>query len=238
MSQPKVLLAFPTSNKKNYCINEFIKQLINITYPVDILVIDNSRKLNDESAKFIPLRGIIKGSYFDAIRYVKEDRIENIIRDCHNQIRDKVLKHNYDFLFSLESDIFTAPNIVEHLLSFKKHVVGLGYFIGQQLNSYHICHETESLGHYNIHSPMTPGQSFVFSDGKLKKCNQLGLGCLLVHRSVLEKIEFRIDEKDGNLKFDDQYFHEDCQKLGIPVYVDTMNMAYHWNQNWKKIVKE
>ena len=43
MNYPKVLVSFPTSDKKDYCVDDFIKQIKNFTYPLyDIFVVDNS----------------------------------------------------------------------------------------------------------------------------------------------------------------------------------------------------
>jgi hypothetical protein len=44
---PRILVAFPTSDKKDYCVEDFIDQIKSFTYPnYDIFVVDNSK---DES---------------------------------------------------------------------------------------------------------------------------------------------------------------------------------------------
>ncbi len=239
---PNILLAFPTSDKKDYCLNYFLKQLSEFTYPnLDIIMIDNSineRKewLFKQFEKY-GLQKRIKYYYYNP----KNLTFREMIRDCHNLIREQVLQNGYDFLYSLESDHFTAPNIIEHLLAFKKLVVGLPYFIGTGFASMYICSKTEMCGNIALEIALTSDLGFLYTDGFLKRTYQIGLGNTLIHRSVLEKIEFRIEtEGKYNLEtyFDDQFFYRDCKKLGIPVYVDTSNMSYHWNVHWDKILNK
>ena len=40
----RVLVAMPTADKKDYCVDEFIEQIKTFTYPLyDIFVLDNSK---------------------------------------------------------------------------------------------------------------------------------------------------------------------------------------------------
>ncbi len=242
MPYPKILLAFPTSDKKDYCFQEFLEQLSCFTYPnLDILMIDNSSYNRKEwlhrQFKKYNLQNKISYYYFNP----KVLSFREMIRDCHNLIREQVLQNGYDFLYSLESDHFTAPNTIEHLLSFKKKVVGLPYFIGTGFESMYICSRTEMCSNIALEIALTSDLGFLYTNGQLKKTHQVGLGNVLINRSVLEKIEFRIEtEGQYNLEtyFDDQFFYNDCQKLGIPVYVDTGNMSYHWNVHWNKLIKK
>jgi GT2 family glycosyltransferase len=229
----KVLLAFPTSSAKDYCLKEFCKQLCNITYPCDILIVDNSKK--ESHIKKIQQELKLCNKYVFYIHLHEKIGINNLICKCHNEIKKHVLENGYDYLFSLESDIFIPANIVEHLLSFNKQVIGLPYFIGHGFQSTHICCESETFGKIQGHMPMTANRAFNnFHDGTVKQCNQLGLGCILIHKSTLEKINFRIEEGSSWDTFDDTFFHRDLQNLGIPVWCDTNNMAIHINKPWRK----
>lgn len=242
MHYPKIILAFPTSDKKDYCFFEFLEQLTRFTYPnLDILMIDNSSYDRKEwlikQFKKYDLQDRIRYQYFNP----KCLTFREMIRDCHNIIRDVVLKEGYNFAYFLESDHFTAPNTIEHLLSFKKLVVGLPYFIGTGFASMYICSQTEICGNIALEIALTSDLAFLYSNGELKKNHQVGLGNVLIHRSVLEKIKFRIETEGAyNLEtyFDDQFFYTDCKRLGIPVYVDTANMSYHWNTHWNNLIKK
>lgn len=229
----KVLIAFPTSEAKDYCLKEFAEQLRNITYAADILIIDNSKNehyLNKIKNTIEPINKSIK-----YIRHYRDIKLNRLIAECHNIIIDNILEGKYDYWFSLESDIFIPCSILEHLLFLRKIIVGVPYFLGQHFLSRYICHSVEDFGQIVKEMPMSSNEGFVFTDGTIKDCNQLGLGCLLVHCSVLKQIRFRIPENAIKSQFDDTFFHKDVQKLGIPVYCDTNIIAYHQNKNWNKL---
>ena len=111
MYYPKILIAFPTSDKKDYCVDEFIQQIKSFTYPLyDIFVVDNSkdskhvRKFWKEGIKAIhePLKG---------------DFREELARH-QNIIKDYFLAGDYDYLMMIESDVFTGECILEKLVSY------------------------------------------------------------------------------------------------------------------------
>ena len=52
-----------------------------------------------------------------------------------------------------------------------------------------------------------------------------GIGCMLIHRSVLEKLEFRENLEGG---FDDVTFCNDVRnKLNLKIYLDTSVKCIH-----------
>jgi len=75
----KILLGCPTSNHKAYCLTEYINSIKSLTYPNDILLVDNSEK--KDYFKQIKKQGIpvIKDKFKETAR----DRIihsRNILR--------------------------------------------------------------------------------------------------------------------------------------------------------------
>ena len=68
----------------------------------------------------------------------------------------------------------------------------------------------------------------------LIKIISCGLGCVIIHRNILEKIEFRSE----NNVFDDRFFGIDLYEKNIPIYCDTsvkckhliLNRPYPWNK--------
>jgi hypothetical protein len=233
MKLPRVLLATPTASVKDYCLKEWASYVKSLTYPnLDIFLIDNS--LDPEHYKVILKHGL------NCVPYIRTKGQEprDFMTECSNIIRDKVINEKYDFLMSLESDIFTHPNIIEHLLSFRKNVVGLSYFIQQTYFSRLIPFEIEDFGFLRITQTTPQDKAFMSADGKLKPVYQLGLGCILIHRSVLEKIKFRYDINDGELRGNaDVYFHNDCMEKGIQTFCDWGHFCYHENGNWMKIYR-
>jgi hypothetical protein len=236
---PKVLLACPTSEHKDYCMPLFIAQLANITYDKDslgILIIDNSENTNywqkivKEKEKY--------GSRLDnldVIHYLnnKKTNIKQVIVDCHDMIKKIVLSANYDYWMSIESDIFTAPNIIEYLVSFKKPIIGLSYFIHYSFDSKLIAFAKEDFGIIRQSLMLRPDNAFInYINGEVRTAYQLGFGCILISRKILEKVNFRLGEEGEADAHDDTFFHEDLRKLGIPVFCDTSEIAYHMNEDW------
>jgi len=231
MKYPKVLLATPTAKAKDYCLNDWASYVKGLTYPnLDILIIDNSKET--DYYKTIQKKGL------PVIHIDRQpgEEIRSFMCRCNNIARDKVLNEGYDFMFSLESDIFHAPNVIEHLMSYRKNVVGISYFIQHTYQSRLIPFEKENFGYLSVTQTSPPDRAFLMADGRIRQTYQIGLGCLLIHRSVLEKIKFRFDPNDGELKANaDVYFHIDCMNAGIPVFCDWSTFAFHQNGNWRKI---
>ena len=94
----------------------------------------------------------------------------------------------------------------------------------------------EQIGITRTTRYLTQNESFLFADGTVKKAYQIGQGCLLMHRSVVEKIPYRVEA--GEDSHADTYLHIDLKKNNIPCYVDTRFMCQHENGNWNKIYKE
>ena len=225
---PRILLATPTADVKDYCIREWSYYVKHLTYPnLEILIVDNS--IDPTYWKKIKSLGLPVVHY----QPKKEDSINRTLLECNNICRDYFLKGEYDFFFSLESDIFSGVNVIEHLLSFQKWVVGIPYFISQAYQSQYMSFITEDFGYIADSVPMTADQGFNFVDGTCKRTHELGLGAILIARWVIDMVPFRLDESiDGA---PDLFLHEDYHKKGIPVFVDTSTMAFHQNSNWNKV---
>ena len=63
-----------------------------------------------------------------------------------------------------------------------------------------------------------------------------GLGCILIHRSVLEKVQFRWDQSKPG--FDDMFFCRDAQLDGtFKLWADTGIRCGHLEMDWEGIKK-
>ena len=62
-----------------------------------------------------------------------------------------------------------------------------------------------------------------------------GLGCMIIHKDVLEKTKFRFDEERKNT--DDRYFSDDVYDMNVPIVLDTRMRCKHLvvNKNVKWI---
>jgi hypothetical protein len=228
LTHKKVLIATPTSEHKDYCFKDWAYMVKHLTYPSNILIVDNSinplyhKKIKNEGFNVV---------YAPAL---EGELLKETMCRCNNICRDYVLAEKFDYMFSLESDVFIPDNTIEYLLSLKRKVCGLPYFIGHVFESKVLAFEIEDFGGDVITQTYSADRAFLeLFDGSIKNVYQPGIGCLLIDRSVLDKVKFRIgDETNAHA---DVFFHIDLKKLNINVYVSTALMAHHQNGNWTKI---
>lgn len=218
MQQPKILVGCPTSEYKSYCLFQYVEAVKSLTYPHhDVLLVDNSTT-NEYAEK-------IKQLELPVVKDVYLDRARERITHSRNILRDHVLKKGYDYFLSLEQDVIPPPNVIEVLLNHQKLAVSAVYF-------------TRYFDHGKPifrpllweHSPLSSEKMQFVSEDTLQS-NQLisilacGLGCILIHRSVLEKISFRLFSDKGT--YDDMPFCSDLKEQHIPLYADTAVKCKH-----------
>lgn len=153
------------------------------------------------------------------------------MKDSHNACRSHFLRGGYDYLLHLETDVFPGSNIIETLLFHNKQVVGALYDRDEgrwrklclQKRFYQAPGNIKCFNFVN-------GEEIGFVDGSVKEVAHVGLGCVLIHRSVLQEIEFRF--VPGEDCHPDSYFQADCFKLGIKIYADTNSQCEHQNRTW------
>lgn len=227
MNLPKILVGCPTSFHKEYALKQYVEALKSLTYPnFDILLVDNSP--DDSYLKKIQSYGlnVIKGPYFESAR----DRIIA----SRNILRQKVLDENYDYLFSLEQDVLPPPDVIEQLLFTKKRIVSGIYF-----NYVTKDNKTKLLP--TLWTKIDQTYRYVLPPSKLNKgiiqIAMSGLGCILIHKSIFNKIAFRYDKSYPG--FDDVYFALDCKTYNFKIYADTNLACKHLVKNrpldWKEI---
>ena len=217
---PKVLIATPIAEHKYYCINDFIKNVKELSYPnSDFIMVDNSK---DEKAcelvkEFNPGVSVEHSGFYGTTRKSQEKSYE--------RIREKFLKGGYDYLFTLESDLFPPEGIIEELMANDKDVCGAVYMIkGASCKNTSVpCVTTGKFAFVNGRV-QEAFMSFFELDGELKRIHGgCGLGCALIKRKVLEKVRFRSD-----MCHCDTYFHRDAHRLGFETWIDTRFIIPHY----------
>lgn len=225
---PKILLFCPISNHKEYIIFDWLKHLKKLTYKnMDVLLIDNSD--NKIFAQRIAAEG------FDCINiYMPHLPIREKMYLCYKTFREYFLENKYDYWFSLECDVFPPLNVIEHLLILKSRVIGLPYFTFQHPMDQMLFTDFE----YPFSNETTRFQNFFkefqYFNGTVVQQFNTGIGCLLIHNSVLKKVDFGMPNKNHEIH-NDTVFHGDLSKAGIPVYIDTSAICRHFNSDWNKI---
>jgi cellulose synthase/poly-beta-1,6-N-acetylglucosamine synthase-like glycosyltransferase len=229
MADPKILIGCPTYEGYEYCLNEYVEGIKNLTYKdTDVLIADNSK--TDAYKKKLEAKGLptIRTPHLPDVR-------ERIIH-ARNVLREHVLKNDYEYFLSLEQDVIPPPDVIERLIRHQKPVVSGVYYKKFHVTYTHhgkpikkaekimplICTllpGMESSDRAHLCSPQE------VEGNKFFRIRGAGLGCILIHRSILEKVKFRTDEEKGT--FDDLCFSNDLYKLKIPMYVDTSVKCKH-----------
>ena len=234
MNYPKVLIGFPTSDKKDYCVDEFIQQIKSFTYPLyDIFVVDNSkdskhvRKFWKEGIKAIhePLKG---------------DFREELARH-QNIIKDYFLAGDYDYLMMIESDVFTGECILEKLVSYadvyNAAVVTATYEIDRgeptlcltsTVDSRLVRSEKlleRSIGYEIMGQGVIPLRKLLSDpDAKL---TATGIGCTLFSRFALQDVNFRVDLSLNKRAFSDTFIFTDIASKGYEILIDSNIICKH-----------
>ena len=225
----KVLVGCPTSDYHEYCLKEYIGAVKNLSYEnYNVVLVDNSK----DSKYFEKLKShglnVIKGPYL-------ENAKERIIIS-RNILRKYFLDNGYDYFLSLEQDVIPPKDIIERLLNTKKKIISAIYFTYVKKGN-----ETRVLP--VVWSKIKGQYRYLMQSEELykgvKKVAVTGLGCILIHKSVLKNIEFRYKEEYP--AFDDVYFGLDCKNKRLNIYANTNLICKHliknrpWN--WDDLIK-
>lgn len=216
---PKVLVGCPTHACKDYCLEIYAKAVKNLTYKnFDILLVDNSEGNNYmEKIKSLGLQAIKDQGFEAAIKRIVASR---------NLLRKYFLENNYDYLLSLEQDVIPQPDAIERLLKHGKKIISGVYFNLQKNLKGEIKPLAMLWSKIENDVGIHLSEEFVFDKPDLYEVAACGLGCVLIAREVLEKIEFRAGQilEEG---WDDMFFCKDAKALRYKIFADTSVFCQH-----------
>jgi hypothetical protein len=228
---PKILVATPTYEGKNYCLPQFIDNVSKFTYPKsrwDFMIFDNSSSPNN--AEYINKTYGVKVHWKD---YEGCGIIEKLAL-THEAIRLHAINNHYDYLLHLESDVFPQEDVIEQLLWTKKSIVGVPYQLfggGQRKVVTQGFNEREAENDIFIGSLDIGFIHHYYFDGTVKRCSTNGIGCTLMNVKTIMDTPFRFVEGDDSAP--DTWFTRDLLMKKIPYYVHTGMLAFHWNkEDW------
>lgn len=227
----KILVACPTAEGKDYALDKWVETVRSLTYEdFDIHIVDNSETsayMNDIRARFGDLLTVSR------VSPAQSPTFRHALAKSHNKCSEKALKGGYDYLLHLESDVFPPLDVIERLLEHNKRIVGALYHVELGEQSKLMVQQVEHFGEVHRESFNLDDTDLSFVDGTLKRVFSCGLGCVLIHRSVLEKIPFRY-EGDASVH-PDSFFYGDLDSAGIKVFVDTSLYCEHDNQSMTRV---
>lgn len=234
MTAPKILIGCPTSFHKAYCLDHYLAVAKHLTYKnTTLILVDNSP--DDSYYTLLKSKGV---TAFKLPNYTESAR-ERIVLS-RNMLRQYALENGYDYFLSLEQDVIPPTDIIEQLLSCQQPVV-----TGVYCKDYTFTKDGKTIGKTVMPLLYRRVDDAYVEQLKWKDVEQpavfpvavSGLGCILIHRDVLEKIPFRfLPEKEV---FDDVWFCEDLRQLKITLYVNTAVKCKHLTRemDWDSIKK-
>lgn len=234
----KILIASPTADVKDYCFDKWMDNVSNFTYEnCELFICDNSstreyyvdikNRFKDFPIPFHVAR--VNPSQYDRFNLT----YKSILAKSHDKCRLYAIENDFDYLLHLETDIFPPVDVIERLLDANQKIVGAMYHIEVGERSTLMIQKMEEFGDdlretYNLNE-----LDLDFVDGDVKKVFSCGLGCVLIHRSILKQVVFRYEE--GSPVHPDSFYYADLDAKKIPVYVDTSIYCNHENQTMVRI---
>lgn len=144
---------------------------------------------------------------------------------ARNSACEKVLEHNFTWLFFLDDDVIPPSDVFSKLVSRGKDIIsGLYFRRAEPIMPVMLRHTSER-----------PQFITDFNLGDVIEADLVGAGCLLIHRRVIEKMksnwfEWRVDHKhrpDIERTSEDFTFCTMAKEMGFKVYVDTSVRCQH-----------
>ncbi len=260
MRKPKILVGCPTSSLYDYCLEPYIDCVKNLSYEnFDVMLVDNSKnKWYYDKIKKLGLN-VIKDQWQKNAR----DRIiggRNLLREyclengydyffsleqdviCPKDSIERLLNWKKKIVSGLYCGTFRSvlnPKEIKILPLVYQHIDKKTYEKMLTHNNFKdskIRKEVEEGKIKSYKDVMRQCELKEVKDKGLMKVWISGVGCLMIHRDVLEKIKFRYDkEAEG---FDDVFFCKDAEKNGFEVFVDTSIHCKHYSKkswDWRDI---
>jgi GT2 family glycosyltransferase len=232
----KILIASPTADIKDYCFDNWINNIRNFTYEnCELFVCDNS--ISREYYVDLKKRYEHLGKFFNIARVTPPINsnltYKSLLAKSHDKCRMYALENNFDYLLHLETDVFPPTDVIERLLDSKQKVIGAMYHIEVGERSKLMIQQIEEFGNELRETYNLDEADINFVDGDVKKVFSCGLGCVLIHRSVLKEVAFRYEE--GSPVHPDSFYFSDLDSKHIPVYVDTSIYCKHENQTMVRV---
>ncbi|AJF59528.1 MAG: hypothetical protein QT03_C0001G0013 [archaeon GW2011_AR10] len=227
----KVLVGCPTSEKKEYCLEKFVEGLKGLTYKnFDVCLEDNSKG----KEYYKKLLGIAQQwnkekfpSKFEVIYSgLTSEKARKRVVNGRNKLRKKLLGEGYDYFFSLEQDVVAPANAIEKLLSDDKKIVSAVYLNLMQDKRVNVVAYRFDSEEHKRKGLISPLGLLNILPSQVMEVAATGVGAMLIHRSVLEKISFRYEPKEK--AYDDIYFARDARNAGYKIFLDSSLFCQHY----------
>lgn len=180
-----------------------------------------ARYIEPETFKSIWDQSVPDGYVVDFVPFYSDQ-----IDDVRNDIAQYVIDHDYDYLFSVDSDIVVPPNTLSRFLEQDRDMI-TGVYI-QRIPNTHVVEvygATPGGGRQQIPWDLLKGRGTVEVAG-------CGFGCVLIKRSVLEgvespRFEYHSALDHRNTVSEDVIFCVKATNAGFTIWADTRVLCDH-----------
>lgn len=182
--KPKILCYIPMAPKRPKLYARTIQSAMNVIWDAQIEYVFN----REDNPTELPYDNICKK---------------------YNQARSMFLAGNYDALWTVEADVIVPPLTLERLTRIEADVA-YGLYVSRHGN-----HRWLAFTHIGERIGISVSDDRINAEaawGQVIETQGVGLGCTLIWRHVLEKIEFRHPSSETA---NDWFFSLDCQQLGF-----------------------
>jgi len=226
-----VLIGSPIHEHKEYVVREFLDNVRTLEGDFDFVAVDNTR-LPDFASK---LKTEYPDFWFERVPWCSNAFYRMVL--SYNKIREIAMNGGYDYLLTLECDVFPPKDIIPKFIGYNKKVVAGVYPINITWKTIH----TKDKQYYCVWRPsphkMMPcwmtdddlGQGLVKWDGGFS------YGCCLFDISVFDDFIFR--ESNQRCAAPDGAGYEDLHNAGIETYISTGAVCGHKYGDWVKVGK-
>lgn len=235
MVLPKVLIFSPTYKGKEYCRKRFVDNINKINYPnKEFIMIDNS-----EDEDYYTL---LKSEGVNIYRVSRGNNSREALSNAQNFARHYAMKYGFDYVLSVESDLFPPKDIIFRLLKHSKQVVGSLYYLGgyydpkynQVMPKVPCLFITKKDGSGGTRFINEKEHSQLIKEGGIHQVHGMGVGCTLIRIDIVEKYPFWCDSRFDN-KHSDVYFYMNLWNDKIPVFVDYDTEVEHQPSPWSVV---
>ena len=230
MSNPRnatVLIGTPITTAKEYklyCLEEYFCQLRALSYEHrTVMLLLNG----DDDGE------CLLGQYADLNiqRIGSESTAVATVVKCRNLMRQRVIVEGFDYLLFLEQDIVAPADLIQRLLAHGRQVCSALYY-NQRADSAGLYDRVPMAWTFEsiclaegIFRPLTLNDKDLLLP-RLIQVHGCGLGACLIHRSVLEVLEFQYEPGTPPV-LEEYVFARECYKRGIEICLDVALECVH-----------
>lgn len=151
----------------------------------------------------------------------------------YRRARDLVLAGGFDALLIVESDMIIPPDALRKLAAIEGDIA-LGLYVHRHWDTVQACRPNAQLWPRSANPTISAWVSdhpeqWRAAWGRVIQVAGSGLGCILIHRRVLESLQFRLHDFGGKwIPADaDTYFHDDAANAGFSIFCDLSVVCGH-----------